>query len=147
MTKSLDFSPSIFKPFLNKKKRISLSDQKYTCKVCKKNYYGYSSLYTHFRNKHNIIKVSKRDELFKRNINPLNNSDSFRYNAPLKNFTLNENFLLEINENIKKLFKEIAKANKEFYQDWKFVSDENLIKISLKTNLIKLMDYLNALIR
>lgn len=48
-----------------KSKDVKVEDQKYSCKFCGKIYMSYPAFYTHKRNRHNIISITNRNNLFK----------------------------------------------------------------------------------
>lgn len=50
-----------------KSSQIKQEDHKYLCKICGKVYINYPAFYTHKRNRHNIISISHRNNLFKSN--------------------------------------------------------------------------------
>ncbi len=69
-------------PNYSKRKRKSkkeITGRDFTCSICKKGYLSYPALYTHRRNKHNIIPITGKPEFFKSNSS--NNVTKFRYNA------------------------------------------------------------------
>jgi hypothetical protein len=54
-----------------------LENKKFICPVCGKAYYSYPALYTHKRNKHNVIPITGKQPIFKKN----KNSYKFKYSA------------------------------------------------------------------
>ncbi len=48
-----------------RRKKNEINDRKYTCPVCKKYYFSYPALYTHKRNKHNVIPITGKENMFK----------------------------------------------------------------------------------
>lgn len=99
------------------KNKISLGKRKYDCKICEKKYYSYSSLYTHFRNKHNIVTVTKRDDIFGK-VQDNNNFISFNYTASIKNINLDEALCTEITEKINKIFFKVIDLNRELFANF-----------------------------
>lgn len=58
-----------------------MADKRYSCNICKKTYLSYPALYTHKRNKHNIIPITGKEELFKYNTDKTMNTVKFKYSA------------------------------------------------------------------
>ncbi len=50
-----------------KSKDVEVSQHKYSCKECGKLYIGYPAYYTHRRNRHNVIPITKRHLFFHKN--------------------------------------------------------------------------------
>ena len=58
------------------------SDEKsFKCNICKKSYFSYPALYTHKRNKHNIIPITGKEEIFKKTMQSSNTLQKFNYSA------------------------------------------------------------------
>ncbi len=62
-----------------RKSKKEITGRDFSCSICKKGYLSYPALYTHRRNKHNIIPITGKPEFFKSN--PANPLTKFRYNA------------------------------------------------------------------
>jgi len=82
---------------MNKRKRRRTKKDSngkvFMCNICNKSYFSYPALYTHKRNKHNIIPITGKEEIFK-NIMQKTQTTKFKYSA-LENDNWNFSDLLE----------------------------------------------------
>lgn len=85
-----------------RRKKDSSDKRSYKCNYCQKNYLSYPALYTHKRNKHNIIPITGKQDLFKNYGKNSSYQKKFKYSA-LEN--LNCDFYELINFLIKKFIK------------------------------------------
>lgn len=74
-----------------------------------------SSLYSHVRNKHNIITVTKRDEIFTlyQSENVETNKSFYNYSAPLKNCIIDDSLVNTIMEELLAKYLKLDALNKE----------------------------------
>lgn len=71
-----------------RRKKCCAEDRRFQCNNCGKRYYSYPALYTHKRNKHNIIPITNKHGIFK------NNPTKFKYSAIYKK-SLNHQVLFD----------------------------------------------------
>jgi hypothetical protein len=89
-----------------KKARRTKSDyqhKSFLCTICGKAYYSYPALYTHKRNKHNVIPITGKQTIFKKSMNKY----KFKYSAiesSLKNNELKDELLNTYKEKLIKLY-------------------------------------------
>jgi hypothetical protein len=89
-----------------KKKRRTKNDyknKKFVCSTCSKAYYSYPALYTHKRNKHNIIPITCKQEIFTKSFGNI----KFKYNAlesSLKSKEIRELLLSKYQEKLLSFF-------------------------------------------
>jgi hypothetical protein len=76
-TAHLDKEASEQKSKKNRRTKKDISNKKFLCNICSKAYYSYPALYTHKRNKHNVIPITGKQTIFKKS----KNSYKFKYNA------------------------------------------------------------------
>ncbi len=118
-------------PKVTKKKRTSKKDfssSKYNCDICKKRYLSYAALYTHNRNKHNVIPITSRPEIFK-----------ISFHKQKFNYTKKAEALEDFNEYdlLGKIKDEFISLNESVLSDDKssfYIQDVNLRKTKIKEN-------------
>lgn len=99
--------------FRSKKRRrgkISADKRNYLCNFCQNSYLSYPALYTHKRNKHNIIPITGKQELFKNSGGKSSNQTKFKYSAL-------ENSNYDFSELLDYIIINYTKCLVEFFQD------------------------------
>lgn len=108
-----------------RRKKNTISGRDHYCQICNKCYLSYPALYTHKRNKHNIIPITGKPEIFKQT----STQNKFKYNA----FENNAN-IYAISSDLIKLFSdfciEMYLEDKEgiFYNPNFKIENDKLIK-------------------
>ena len=100
-----------------KSKDLSQTEGKYRCKICGKIYITYPAYYTHRRNRHNIISITKRNELIKIK-SFYNSSIKYNYNSIAYGKIINFEFTNKLIALTKKTLTNIFKSEESiFYLD------------------------------
>ncbi len=102
-----------------RKGKYDLNGRTFQCKICKKSYLSYPALYTHNRNKHDIIPITDKPTIFTSKKSALNKY-CFKYNQ--SNLSLNNND--DITQTLNYIFnsfqriiqKYILNQNSKFYK-------------------------------
>jgi len=103
------FTQSIKLIKINKRKKRTKSNKNHItenfCEECNKSYLSYAALYTHKRNKHNVIPITRRPELFKISVHhqkfQYTNTDPMECFNPYEVLKNIKNEYLDLSENLR----------------------------------------------
>lgn len=115
-----------------RKSKSSFDERKYTCYICMRSYLSYPALYTHKRNKHNIIPITGKQDIFKNfkkdsAITTLPRSGPIKYNySAVENIQENLEFVLK---SIKTIYAEAAEDIYKREDSLLFVKNFDLAKL------------------
>lgn len=93
--KSENIEPEAIDKKKTRKSKKDSTERNFLCDICNKSYLSYPALYTHKRNKHNIIPITGKPDFF-RNAN-LDSQNKFKYNTQISKKDLTENLMKIIN--------------------------------------------------
>ncbi len=97
-----------------RKSKKETTGRNFVCDVCKKSYLSYPALYTHKRNKHNIIPITGKPDFFKNS-----NSDSnakFKYNTHVSKKELQEGLIMIIDTYLQFMQENLLNTNSCLYK-------------------------------
>lgn len=112
----------------NRRAHIPSIEKSYTCKICKRSYLSFPALYTHKRNKHNIIPITGKPSLFKRlNFSVVGkfNSGAIKMDINIKNVI--SNIICKYKDISTYLFKSSDLVT--FNPDYNYIDDRLYLKL------------------
>jgi hypothetical protein len=112
-----------------RRRKVEEVERNFNCPICNKRYFSYPALYTHKRNKHNVIPITGKDEIFKSMIQK-SKGKKFKY-SEIENSTKDlQAHIMKIVEIYKSQVKRIFKnENSILYDNYFNVDDHEGVKI------------------